>query len=61
MYTLFVWVDDMFRPLFWAIIRSQNEFYEETIKRVYLLIYVYLSIAIGLTPGGSTHLHINNT
>jgi hypothetical protein len=26
-----------------------------------ILISIYLSIAIGLTPGGSTHLHINNT
>jgi hypothetical protein len=26
-----------------------------------LLILIYLSTAIGLTPGGSTHLHINNT
>jgi hypothetical protein len=25
-----------------------------------ILILIYLSIAIGLTPGGSTHLHINN-
>jgi hypothetical protein len=25
------------------------------------LILIYLSTAIGLTPGGSTHLHINNT
>jgi hypothetical protein len=24
-------------------------------------IYIYMSTAIGLTPGGSTHLHINNT
>jgi hypothetical protein len=24
-------------------------------------ILIYLSTAIGLTPGGSTHLHINNT
>jgi hypothetical protein len=26
-----------------------------------LLILIYLSTAIGLTPGGSTHLHTNNT
>jgi hypothetical protein len=26
-----------------------------------VLILLYLSTAIGLTPGGSTHLHINNT
>jgi hypothetical protein len=26
-----------------------------------LSILMYLSTAIGLTPGGSTHLHINNT
>jgi hypothetical protein len=26
-----------------------------------ILILIYLSTAIGLTPGGSTHLHINNT
>jgi hypothetical protein len=26
-----------------------------------ILISIYLSTAIGLTPGGSTHLHINNT
>jgi hypothetical protein len=25
------------------------------------LILIYLSTAVGLTPGGSTHLHINNT
>jgi hypothetical protein len=25
------------------------------------LILIYLPTAIGLTPGGSTHLHINNT
>jgi hypothetical protein len=25
------------------------------------VILIYLSTAIGLTPGGSTHLHINNT
>jgi hypothetical protein len=24
-------------------------------------ILIYLSTAVGLTPGGSTHLHINNT
>jgi hypothetical protein len=26
-----------------------------------ILILIYLSTAIGLTPGGSTHLHINST
>jgi hypothetical protein len=25
------------------------------------ILLIYLSTAIGLTPGGSTHLHINNT
>jgi hypothetical protein len=24
-------------------------------------LFIYLSSAVGLTPGGSTHLHINNT
>jgi hypothetical protein len=28
---------------------------------VILIILIYLSTAIGLTPGGSTYLHINNT
>jgi hypothetical protein len=27
---------------------------------ILFLILIYLSTAIGLTPGGSTHLHINN-
>jgi hypothetical protein len=26
-----------------------------------ILILIYLSTAVGLTPGGSSHLHINNT
>ena len=26
-----------------------------------LLYYIYLLTAIGLSPGGSTHLHTNNT
>jgi hypothetical protein len=26
-----------------------------------ILISIYMSTAIGLTPGGSTHLHINST
>jgi hypothetical protein len=28
---------------------------------ILILILIYLSTAIGLTPGGSTHLYINNT
>jgi hypothetical protein len=28
---------------------------------LYILILIYLSIAVELTPGGSTHLHINNS
>jgi hypothetical protein len=30
-------------------------------RPVLILILIYLSTAIGLKPGGSTHLHINNT
>jgi hypothetical protein len=29
--------------------------------KILILKLIYLSAAIGLTPGGSTHLHINNT
>jgi hypothetical protein len=43
----------------------QNDFCTPSAKPfrlgIELLILIYLSTAIGLTPGGSTHLHINNT
>jgi len=27
---------------------------------IYIYIYIYLLTAVGLSPGGSTHLHTNN-
>jgi hypothetical protein len=33
---------------------------EKTLKCT-LVLYIYLLTAIGLSPGGSTHLHTNNT
>jgi ribosomal protein S11 len=33
----------------------------DLINLVLILILIYLSTAIGWTPGGSTHLHTNNT
>jgi hypothetical protein len=31
------------------------------VVQLLILILIYLSTAVGLTPGGSTHLHTNNT
>ena len=30
------------------------------IRGIYIYIYLYLLTAVGLSPGGSTHLHTNN-
>jgi hypothetical protein len=42
-------------------VHPQEELYVQFLMFNDIDILIHLSTAIGLTPGGSTHLHINNT
>jgi hypothetical protein len=44
-----------------VLLSSLREKHQKLSPKILILILIQLSTAIGLTPGGSTHLHTNNT